>query len=281
MVAWSYDLLDDDERALLCSTSVFAGGFDLAAITDVLGSDDDVEVLDLLDSLVRKSLVVADNAAGTRATSVFETIRQFAEDELAATGALDATRDRHAAHFAREAAARWEHWNGPEWRDCVDWVEVELANLRAGVPVEPGSRRRRDGDRHRRARRAHGFSVQLFETVGWAEELLDDATPCRRPPPPAPVHRAAWGCFAGRPAEAVVGRADRGAGWRPTRATSRASPGMRGSSRRSARCTAATSTATSSSPSGSPRCPATTAARACRCSSTASSRRAGSTRRSR
>ena len=97
VVAWSYDLLNDDERALLCATAVFAGGFDLAAITDVFGSDDDLVVLDLIDSLVRKSLVVADNAVGTGRYLVLETIRQFVEDELAASGSIDAMRDRHAA----------------------------------------------------------------------------------------------------------------------------------------------------------------------------------------
>jgi GNAT superfamily N-acetyltransferase len=46
-------------------------------------------------------------------------------------GALERSRDRHAEYFAREAATRWEHWNGPGWRDAVDWVEAELGNLRA------------------------------------------------------------------------------------------------------------------------------------------------------
>ena len=132
VVAWSYELLDDDERALLRHASVFAGGFDLAAITDVLGADDDFVVLDLIDSLVRKSLVVADNAAGTARYVLLETIRQFAEDELAAhrfprlgprppRGALRPRR-RRAAGSAGTAR---------RWRDCVDWLEVELANLRA------------------------------------------------------------------------------------------------------------------------------------------------------
>ncbi len=95
MVAWSYDLLDDDERALLCATAVFAGGFDLAAITDVFGSDDDLVVLDLIDSLVRKSLVAADNAVGTGRYLVLETIRQFVEDEL--TGVRFDRRDARPA----------------------------------------------------------------------------------------------------------------------------------------------------------------------------------------
>lgn len=58
-VGWSYDLLADDERELLRITSVFAGGFDLASIYAVVDGLDEVDVLGHLDSLVRKSLVVA------------------------------------------------------------------------------------------------------------------------------------------------------------------------------------------------------------------------------
>ena len=204
VVAWSYELLDDDERALLCATAVFAGGFDLAAITDVFGSDDDLVVLDLIDSLVRKSLVVADNAVGTGRYLVLETIRQFVEDELTASGSIDATRDRHAARFASEAVDRWAHWNGPEWRDCVDWLEVELANLRAAFRWS-----RARGDVETAADiAAHaalmGASIQLFETVGWAQELLEDATRADVRHLPRLYTGAAWGCFTGRPAEAVV-----------------------------------------------------------------------------
>ena len=62
-VEWSYDLLSDDEQALLRAISVFANGFDVATVTAVVGGDD-IEVLRHLDSLVRKSLVVADHTAG-------------------------------------------------------------------------------------------------------------------------------------------------------------------------------------------------------------------------
>src|SRR5690349_6555867 len=61
-VAWSYDLLDDTEKVLLERCSVFAGGFDLESACAVAGSDepDEYSILDLLDALVRKSLLVAD-----------------------------------------------------------------------------------------------------------------------------------------------------------------------------------------------------------------------------
>ncbi len=100
VVAWSYELLDADERDLLCTSAVFAGGFDLTAITEVSGSDDELAVLDLVDSLVRKSLVTTDAASGTSRYLVLETIRQFVEDELSASGSVAAVRDRHAVHFA-------------------------------------------------------------------------------------------------------------------------------------------------------------------------------------
>ena len=63
--AWSYDLLDHAEKVLPERCSVFAGGFDLESACAVAGFDDvdDYSVLDLLDALVRKSLLVVDRSA--------------------------------------------------------------------------------------------------------------------------------------------------------------------------------------------------------------------------
>src|SRR6201981_2283608 len=74
-VAWSYDLLADAEKTLLERCSVFAGGFDLESACAVAGSDDldDYTVLDLLDALVRKSLLIADRSAGRARDCMLET----------------------------------------------------------------------------------------------------------------------------------------------------------------------------------------------------------------
>ncbi|MEO6509530.1 MAG: AAA family ATPase, partial [Nocardioides sp.] len=171
-VAWSYDLLEEDERAALRMASVFSGGFDLAALCAVVQTNDlasdDIEVLRRLDSLVRKSLVVAHHGSAVTRYSVYETIRTFADDRLVETGARDAARDRHATHFAGEALGRWERWNGPQWREQVDWVQTELANLRSAYRwsldrghVEVAT----DVAAHSALM---GFSVELFETIGWA-----------------------------------------------------------------------------------------------------------------
>ena len=51
--------------------------------------DDEFAVLDLLDALVRKSLLVADRSSGQTRFSMLETIRQFAEEQLVAGGSAD------------------------------------------------------------------------------------------------------------------------------------------------------------------------------------------------
>jgi predicted ATPase/class 3 adenylate cyclase/DNA-binding NarL/FixJ family response regulator len=197
-VEWSYDLLTDDERALLRLASVFAGGFDLTSICAVAEVADDVDVLRHLDSLVRKSLVVADHAATRTRYSLFETIRQFGSDRLAEAGARDRTRDRHAEFFARESAARWEHWNGPGWRDSVDWVEAELANLRVAYQWSAERNTLETAATIAAHAALMGFSVQLFETLAWAEELLEPASAADVRCLPRLYTGAGYACFAGR-----------------------------------------------------------------------------------
>jgi len=207
-VRWSYDLLKDDERELLRNASVFAGGFDLASISSVVEDADDIAVLERLDSLVRKSLVVVNHTAAHTRFTMFETIRQFAEEELSAVGGFARMRDRHAAHFGQEASVRYQRWNGPGWRDAVDWVEVELDNLRTAFRW---SAQRGDLDVATDVA-AHaalmGFSVQLFETVGWAEELLPAANAADVGRLPRLYTAAGYACFVGR-AEAAAANAHR------------------------------------------------------------------------
>ena len=79
-----------------------------------------------------------------------------------------------------------------------------------------------------------GFSVQLFETLAWAEELLEPRDRGRRPPPPPPLHRRpATRASPDGPRPRARTRTERPS-WRPTPATTRASRATRRSSRRSA-----------------------------------------------
>ncbi len=174
-VQWSYDLLDDDERSLLNGCSVFAGGFDLAAAHVIAGAGDDFVTLDLLDALVRKSLLVADRSSGRTRYSMLETIRGFAEEQLVAEGAADRTRDAHARYFAGLHSDLLGLWDGPRQRDAHVWVVAELANLRTAF------RWAADHDDLDSAASitcyaaALSYWVQQYEPSSWAEELLDAA----------------------------------------------------------------------------------------------------------
>ena len=80
---------------------MFAGGFDLAAACAVGGCGDDLATLDVLDALVRKSLLVADRSSGRTRFSMLETIRQFAEEQLVTLGEATAARTAHARRPCR------------------------------------------------------------------------------------------------------------------------------------------------------------------------------------
>jgi predicted ATPase len=176
-VQWSYDLLDEDERFVLGQCSVFAGGFDLGSVSDLCHNRlDEYAVLDRLDSLVRKSLVNVEAVAGHARYELLETIRQFAEEQLRATGSLDAVRDRHARYFADQTIAHFEIWDGPRHRVAVDWVDTEFANLRAGFRWAADH-----GDLDTAvAIAAHttylGYVLLRYESVGWCTDILEAAT---------------------------------------------------------------------------------------------------------
>ncbi len=203
-VQWSYELLTDDERFVLQHASVFADGFNLAAITDVCGSFDEYVMLDLVDSLVRKSLVTAHQLPGGRARyGLLETIRQFAEDQLRTTGTIGEVRDRHARHYAAQAIAYWDMWDGPGFDTATDWVEVEFANLRAGFRWAID---RSDLDTAT-AIAAHTamliIGLQQFEPFQWAEALLPAAIAADVRQLPRLYVAASHCIYVGRPEDAV------------------------------------------------------------------------------
>lgn len=131
-VQWSYDLLTAGEQVVLAACAVFAGGFDAVSVTVVCDRFDEYAMLDLLDSLVRKSLVTTVRVGGRTRFGLLETIRQFTEDQQATTGGLGDLRDRHARHYANQVFGWWDRWDGLAYDAATDWVEAEFDNLRAG-----------------------------------------------------------------------------------------------------------------------------------------------------
>ncbi len=210
-VAWSYDHLDDAERALLERCSLFAGGFDLQSTCAVAGSDDidDFAVLDLLDALVRKSLLVADRSSGRTRFSMLETIRQFAEEQLVAHGEATNVRTAHARHFAGRETDILTLWDSPSQREAYDWFTVELANLRTAFRWAADH-----GDLDVAATLATyvgwlGICAQNYEPISWAEELIEPARVADHPRL-ATLYVIASRCFTTGRIEAAVGYSDAG-----------------------------------------------------------------------
>jgi predicted ATPase len=174
-VQWSYDLLDNDERFLLARCSVFAGGFDLPAVCAVFGAADEFATLDLLDALVRKSLLIADRSAEQTRFLMLETIRQFAEEQLVASGDAQAARTAHARYFAARESDVLTLWDGPRQREAYAWLATELPNLRSAF------RWAADHDDLDTASAIAFYTGFLgiwnehYEPVGWAEELIEAA----------------------------------------------------------------------------------------------------------
>ena len=194
-VQWSYELLDDTEKAILNRCSVFAGGFDLASACAVTGADDEFTTLDLLDALVRKSLLVADRSAVRTRFSMLETIRQFAEEQLVASGEADELRTAHARHFAGQEPDVLALWDSRRQRESYDWFTLELANLRAAF---------RWAADHEDLDRASaiavcasllGSFVEQFEPGAWAEEIIGPAREIQHPRL-AQLYAMAARCFA-------------------------------------------------------------------------------------
>ena len=134
LIDWSYDLLTEQEKKMLCRLSVFAGGWTLAAAEAVCagGQIEEWQVLDLLTSLVDKSLVVYEEEAGDR-YRFLETVRQYAGNRLEEGGEAEAGRERLAVWFLGLAEEGAPQLTGPEQASWLRRLETEHDNLRASL----------------------------------------------------------------------------------------------------------------------------------------------------
>jgi predicted ATPase/class 3 adenylate cyclase len=122
-VSWSYELLDPTEQSAFVNLSVFRGGWTLEAAEIVAGAD-----LAEIESLVDKSLI---SLRGERYATL-ETIREFAAEQLAATGAVDGVRRRHLDYLVGLTERAYDEQYVAEHR-WLEALEPELDNIRAAL----------------------------------------------------------------------------------------------------------------------------------------------------
>jgi predicted ATPase/class 3 adenylate cyclase len=135
-IDWSYDLLEPAERAVFERLSMFAGGFDLAAAEAVCaqGSVERWEVLDRIDSLVDKSLVVsAPHAVSGTRYRMLEPVRQHAQERLVGSGDSATVIDAHARHFAAFVAEAAPRTRGPEQFAWDRRLDLDYDNVRVAL----------------------------------------------------------------------------------------------------------------------------------------------------
>jgi predicted ATPase/class 3 adenylate cyclase len=134
LIAWSFDLLSEVEKTLFARLSVFAGGLTLEAV-EAVGAGNGIlqeDVLDLLSSLVDKSLVLVDDR-GER-YRLLETIRQFAQERLRADGEESAIRKRHFGYYlALVERAEPALLGGPQQKQSLDLLEADHDNVRSAL----------------------------------------------------------------------------------------------------------------------------------------------------
>jgi predicted ATPase/class 3 adenylate cyclase len=155
LVSWSYDLLQEREQLLLDRLSVFAGGFDLSAAEAVCGAGPIApeDVIDLLSSLVEKSLVMLEQGDGASRYGLLETIREFAREysteryhtqptirefaheRLVDRNDLVATATRHCDYYLGIAKSARPQLEGPEQAEWTRRLETELDNVRAAIAL--------------------------------------------------------------------------------------------------------------------------------------------------
>ena len=203
-VQWSYDLLTETEQTVLCGCAVFAGGFTLDAGAQVCAANlDEYETLDVLDSLVRKSLLTTTRVGRITRYGLLETIRQFAEDRSTKAGLLPELRSRHAAFFAEQVRANFEIWDGPQQRVATDWLDAEFANLRVAFRWAADQRDYDTASTIAAPTTLMAFALQRYEPASWAEELIEPATAAGLSQLPQLLTAASYCAYAGRPSAAV------------------------------------------------------------------------------
>jgi predicted ATPase/DNA-binding CsgD family transcriptional regulator len=131
-IEWSHDLLTDSERAVLRRACVFAGRFTLDDVEGVCVSDEipASEALDVLASLVDKSLVTRDDVGAAACYRLHETMREFAALKLSLAGENDEVWRRCTQYYwSRCAQSSFDgRYRLLQW---LEWAELEIDNIRA------------------------------------------------------------------------------------------------------------------------------------------------------
>jgi predicted ATPase/DNA-binding winged helix-turn-helix (wHTH) protein len=149
-IDWSFSLLSEQERQVLCRLSVFFGNFTPDAARSVARTDDtdSAAIMAILASLVAKSMLTLTTGHSSTRYRLRDTTRAYAQEKLAAGLDLDTTARRHASYFqhllegigdsSREALSAIADQFG-DIRGALAWCFSERGDRRIGVALAAAS----------------------------------------------------------------------------------------------------------------------------------------------
>ena len=134
-VDWTYETLSPPERLLFSRLSVFSGGFALDSAAFVCAGEDvhPEQVMELIASLVDKSLVSAERHGRRARYRILETLRQYGAERLAESGEDEVSRHRHVEWVCALVEDCEPRLWGPHAAAALDDLEEELDNVREAL----------------------------------------------------------------------------------------------------------------------------------------------------
>ena len=130
---WSHDLLDDCERSAFAALGVFPSSFSLEAAEAVVGAADCGDPLEMLASLVDKSLVRVETSMHGARFRLLSVVADYAQEKLSGASFADATRHAHARFFRDLATSCELPLRGAQQRETIRRLDEETLNVRAAV----------------------------------------------------------------------------------------------------------------------------------------------------
>ncbi|HEY1298094.1 MAG TPA: tetratricopeptide repeat protein [Chloroflexota bacterium] len=134
-LAWSHELLGPEEQTVFRRLAAFAGGCELdgaEAVCDPQGTLG-TPVLDILESLLDKSLLRQEETSGEPRFSMLETVRAYAAEALESSGEGETARARHAEYFAMLVGVAAKELRGPRQMTWLERLDRELPNIRGSL----------------------------------------------------------------------------------------------------------------------------------------------------